>query len=97
MKRVKQVAVGILASLTLGLGALSAQAQPDVTGATNTGMMGPAGHGQPGQMAAGQHGRMSQAQQGAQDHGQHGAASAGPAVGGCPMAAQHMSQNKHSH
>lgn len=104
MKRAKQVAVGILASLAFGLAALSAHAQPDAARTTEARMMGPGGHGQQGH-AAGQKGRMGQGQQGAQGHMQHGAqghekhgeTGAGPQASNCPMATQKTAQSTHSH
>lgn len=111
MKRAQQVAVGILASLSLGLAAISAHAYPSGAEGMGPGMMGSGGHehqdkaaGREGmaqmhqaRMAQMQQGRMGRMHRGATGREQHGTAGSGMAAGDCPMAAQHSAQAEHKH
>jgi hypothetical protein len=92
MKLLRRIAIGILATASLGLASFSAHAHPGAAGGMGPGMSGP--KQQEGQAAGAHHGRMAQHQ------GRHGAgqrhAAAGPAEG-CPMQAQRSAETTHNH
>ena len=97
MKRAQQVAVAILASLTLGLGAISAHANPGAAETMGQGMRGHGASEHQAQAGAGHAGRMGRGHQAATGQHQHGGAKSGAMAGNCPMAAQHAAQSTHSH
>lgn len=95
MKRSHKIAVGILASVSLGLAALSAHANPGAAGGMGRGMTGPNAQQHQGQATGAHPGRMMQEHQGGHGAGQRDAAAG--STGGCPMHAQRAAQDTHAH
>ena len=92
MKRARQIVIGILASLALGLSGVSAHAHPGGAAGMGPGAMAAGEPHEQARAAGAHHGRMAQMHQQGQRAEQHRAMAG--ATGDCPMGAQ---QGNHSH